>query len=117
MGECKVIMHEDAIQPERAPLPRRPVPELTLSGRAWVRHDLDFWERCTIERCGAAGVTVVLDNMDERTVSPDDVEQFDLEPGQLVFVHGTAGIGGTPGFVVSVAGESLQVEFPQSWFL
>jgi hypothetical protein len=82
-----------------------------------VKRDLEFWQRCTIEQYGETEVTVVLDNLDELTVAPDHVETFQLETGDLVFVqHWPGSISGFPGFVVSVAGEVVDVEFPEALY-
>jgi len=86
-----------------------------LSERAWVKRDLEFWHRCTVEHYDEAGVTVSLDNMEELTVAHDRVQSLELEPGDLVFIqYWEAAIGGIPAFVVSVNGELVEVEHPES---
>jgi len=50
-----------------------------ISGRAWIKRRFELWEPCTVEHVNAAGVTVVMDNMEELTVDHDCVKQFDLD--------------------------------------
>ncbi len=100
-----------------------------MSGRAWIKRRLEMWEPCTIEHVDAAGVTVVMDNMDELKVDHDRVQQFTLERGDLVFCRGWYGgtenltayalsekrgelLGGNPGFVISAQNEAVELEFP-----
>lgn len=121
-------MSNDGFQPERKVLPRRRSYSIR-PGRGWVKRNFELWEPCTIERANAAGVTVVLDNMDELTVDHDRIGQFSLEPGELVFCRRWYGgtdklagyslseqksemLGGNAGFVVSTHGEAVELEFP-----
>ena len=121
-------MSSDAIQPE-ADLYRRQTSFNSISGRAWIKRRFEFWEPCTVEHVNAAGVTVVMDNMDELKVAHDRVQQFVLERGDLVFCRHWYGgtenfaafafsdpkgefLGGNPGFVISAQNEAVELEFP-----
>jgi hypothetical protein len=106
-------MSSDQIQPERDLYARRKPSATAISGRAWVKRDLEFWHRCNIDFYGKDGVLVTLDNMDELTVPHDHVQQVVLEPGDLVFVQRwEGGIGAFPAVVVAAKGEAVEVKFP-----
>ena len=110
-------MSSDRIQPERKWHDERRPSTPELVGRAWVKRDLDFWHPCTIEGYTSTGVTVAMDNMDELTVGFDDVAQFEIEPGQLVFRHHWEGsLSGDAAFVVSIQNESLEIEYPACFY-
>jgi hypothetical protein len=94
-----------------------------------VKCELEFWHRCTIEDYTDAEVVVSLDNMEERTVAPDRVAQFELEPNDLVFVRywehagpghlgfvREAALSGYAGFVRRVDGETVEIEFPAEFY-
>lgn len=127
-------MSSDKIKPEDNFRLRRNPSFDTITGRAWVKRHLEFWQPCTVERTNAAGVTVVLDNMDELTVERGRVQQFQLEPGDLVFSrqwygdfgripafemyssNGMVGLGGIPAFVLSARNEAVELEYPEHLF-
>src|SRR3979411_1330639 len=111
------MMSSDQFQPERDFPSRRESSPRSISGRAWVKRDLEFWHRCTLEKGSVDGITVSLDNMDELTVDFDHVSKVELEPGDLVFMqHWDGAISGIPGFVIAVKGEIVEVEFPESLY-
>ena len=106
-------MSSDQFLSEHDYYSRRRLSRSARSGRAWAKHHLEFWHRCTIESDDGDSISVVLDNMDELTLAQDCVRAFDLEPGDLVFHQaGDFGIGGYPGFVISAKSEAVELEFP-----
>jgi hypothetical protein len=110
-------MSSDQIQKERELYAKPRHEPARISGRAWVRRDLELWHRCTIERYSSTSVTVSLDNMDELTVDPDDVAQFDLEPGTPVFYrHWEGSLSGFAALVHRVKGESVDIAFPAAFY-
>lgn len=110
-------MSSDHIQPEPDWADRPRVERGRITGRAWVKCDLEFWRRCTVEADHGGSITVLLDNMDELTVPPNHVRQMELEPGDLVFVqHWEGCISGLPAFVHRVKNEAIEVDFPVELF-
>jgi hypothetical protein len=106
------VMSSEPMEPE-LDIRIKPTTSTRLSGRAWVKRDMELWHRCTIERYTGAGVQVAMDNMDVLIVSPDCVAQFDLEPGTLVFwQHWDNSLSGYPAYVVSVQGEAVEIDLP-----
>ena len=89
-------MSNKQFQSEHEYYPRANAEVPIISGRAWVKRDFEFWHRCTIDHASGTAITVSFDNMDELTVNPDDVAQFDLPAGELVFVyHWTGSLSGS----------------------
>jgi hypothetical protein len=122
-------MSSDQIQSEDRRQIALPPLDIAISERAWVKRELEFWHRCTIEDYTDAGVIVSLDNMEELTVASDCVSQFELEPNDLVFVRYWEGAGpghpglvregalsGYPGFVRWVDGETVEIEYPAEFY-
>ena len=126
-------MSDDRIQSERdfyRGQEYEPSPFAEAIGeRAWVKRELEFWHRCTIEDYTATTVTVSLDNLDELTVPTACVRQFDLETGDVVFVRylewaptGHPGfvregvLGGYAGLVSRVNGETVEVNYPALFY-
>jgi hypothetical protein len=120
------IQSEDDFYRRQIAAPRL---DCAISERAWVKRELEFWHRCTIEDYTDAGVVVSLDNMEELTVAPDRVSQFELEPNDLVFVRyweqagpghpgfvREAALSGYPGFVRRVDGETVEIEYPAEFY-
>ena len=109
-------MSDDHIIPERDYHRKRKLSHPTLSGWAWVKGDFDFWRRRNIVYDDGRNVTVSLDNMEEMTVDRTDVDQFDLERGDLVFVqHWPGSLSGFPALIVAVKAESADVGYPIFW--
>lgn len=110
-------MSSDQIQPEPDLQAPREASYGAVTGRAWVKRELEFWHPCTVEHTDASGITVITDNMEELTVSHDRVRQFILGPGDLVFCHQwQGGLGGVPGIVVSAQNEAVELEYAKELF-
>jgi hypothetical protein len=110
-------MSSDRIQSERSYQARRRSSRLAVGDRAWVKRDLEFWHRCTVEKHVGERVTVSLDNLDELTVEQYDVQAFELEQGDLVFYQPEySEISGHAAFVTMVKGEVAEIEFPASLY-
>jgi len=108
-------MSDHQIQPELDSFPRRRHIPGGVFGRAWVKHHLEFWQRCTVEHYDADTVTVTLDHLEELTVPHDHVQNLELEPGDLVFVKlAPHYIYGNPAFIVRVKDETAEVKYPHS---
>lgn len=108
-------MSSDHIQTRRSSLPAQP--RLAKGERTWARLDFEFCQRCTVEYDHGDVVEITLDTDENHTVSRDCVRDYQLEPGDTVFVeHWRGAVSGAPAIVRDVLGEVVKVEFPRSLY-